>query len=108
MDKLNSFGLFNIIKQIIDGYLTSRGLTRIVIGVYRQGLIDTNDNLKLPLSLITGALKQRLKEGDKLRLLRDEGCKEYYILEIINRPLAFDGELKKLDDDVKRLEKRIK
>ena len=96
MDKIGGLGLYNFIKTMIDNYITSIGLTVLVIGEYKG-----DNNLKLPMGLLSGTLKKSLKPGDKLRLLRNQGCGEYYILEIIDKEIAFS-------EDVKKIEKRIR
>lgn len=101
MDKIGGMGLYDIIKNIIENYLISLGLTILVIGEYKGDFVLINNNLKLPIDLLSGTLKKSLKPGDKLRLLRNQGCGEYYILEIIDKEIAFN-------EDVKRIEKRIK
>lgn len=101
MDKIGGLGLYNFIKTMIDNYITSIGLTVLVIGEYKGDFVLINNNLKLPIDLLSGTLKKSLKHGDKLRLLRNQGCGEYYILEIIDKEIAFN-------EDVKRIEKRIK
>lgn len=101
MDKIGGLGLYNFIKTMIDNYITNIGLTVLVIGEYKGDFVLINNNLKLPIDLLSGTLKKSLKPGDKLRLLRNQGCGEYYILEIIDKEIAFN-------EDVKRIEKRIK
>ena len=101
MDKIGGMGLYDIIKNIIENYLISLGLTILVIGEYKGDFVLINNNLKLPMDLLSGTLKKSLKPGDKLRLLRNQGCGEYYILEIIDKEIAFS-------EDVKKIEKRIR
>lgn len=101
MDKIGGMGLYDIIKNIIENYLISLGLTILVIGEYKGDFVLINNNLKLPIDLLSGTLKKSLKPGDKLRLLRNQGCGEYYILEIIDKEIAFS-------EDVKKIEKRIR
>lgn len=101
MDKIGGLGLYDIIKNIIENYLISLGLTILVIGEYKGDFVLINNNLKLPIDLLSGTLKKSLKPGDKLRLLRNQGCGEYYILEIIDKEIAFS-------EDVKKIEKRIR
>ena len=101
MDKIGGMGLYDIIKNIIENYLISLGLTMLVIGEYKGDFVLINNNLKLPMDLLSGTLKKSLKPGDKLRLLRNQGCGEYYILEIIDNEIAFS-------EDVKKIEKRIR
>lgn len=101
MDKIGGMGLYDIIKNIIENYLISLGLTMLVIGEYKGDFVLINNNLKLPIDLLSGTLKKSLSPGDKLRLLRNQGCGEYYILEIIDKEIAFS-------EDVKKIEKRIR
>lgn len=101
MDKIGGLGLYNFIKTMIDNYITSIGLTVLVIGECKGDFVLINNNLKLPIDLLSGTLKKSLKPGDKLRLLRNQGCGEYYILEIIDKEIAFS-------EDVKKIEKRIR
>lgn len=101
MDKIGGLGLYNFIKTMIDNYITSIGLTVLVIGECKGDFVLINNNLKLPMDLLSGTLKKSLKPGDKLRLLRNQGCGEYYILEIIDKEIAFS-------EDVKKIEKRIR
>ena len=49
---------------------------------YRQHAID---------SMVTGNMKDRLVSGDKVRILRNDRGKEYYILEIIGKPYQTGG-----------------
>ena len=96
MDKIGGMGLYDIIKNIIENYLISLGLTMLVIGEYKGDFVLINNNLKLPIDLLSGTLKKSLKPGDKLRLLRNQGCGEYYILEIIDKEIAFSEDVKKI------------
>ena len=101
MDKIGGLGLYNFIKTMIDNYITNIGLTVLVIGEYKGDFVLINNNLKLPIDLLSGTLKKSLKPGDKLRLLRNQCCGEYYILEIIDKEIAFS-------EDIKKIEKRIR
>ena len=38
------------------------------------------------MSMVSGNMKSRLTTGDKVRLLRNDRGREYYILEIIGKP----------------------
>lgn len=71
------------IKRIIENYLNNRSLAAIVVGTVSGGRIVIHEKLPLPMELVTGTLKQLLREGDKVRLLQNDGGQEYYILEII-------------------------
>ena len=42
--------------------------------------------LPVPMSMISGNMVKNLAPGDKVRLLRNDGGHEYYILEIVGKP----------------------
>lgn len=87
--------LFNTIKKIVDNYLNNRKVATILIGNYNGKGIVLSDGLSLPLSIVSGNLKTKLVNGDKVRLMRGDGGKEYYILEIIDKPFAFYSEVQR-------------
>lgn len=82
---------FNLIKTIVDNYLKSRKPVAILLGTYNGNaiLIET---LPVPMSMVNGNMKSRLTAGDKVRLLRNDRGREYYILEIIGKPYQTIGE----------------
>ncbi|MFR2484261.1 MAG: DNA helicase [Hungatella sp.] len=82
--------LFNVIKTIVNNYLKNRKVTAVVIGEYKGGAVMVGD-LPVPMSMVTGNMKTRLASGDKVRLLRNDGGREYYILEIIGKPYQTGG-----------------
>lgn len=71
------------IKRIIENYLSNIKLTSIVIGTVVSDGIKLNDKLTIPLSFITGNMKNSISPGQKLRLLRNLGGQEFFILEVI-------------------------
>ena len=79
-----------IIKTIVNNYLNNRKVTAVVIGEYKGGAVMVGD-LPVPMSMVTGNMKTRLASGDKVRLLRNDGGREYYILEIIGKPYQIGG-----------------
>lgn len=89
-DKNSARELFNTIKTIVDNYLNNRKVAAVVIGEYKGNAVMAGD-LPIPLSMITGNMKTRLAVGDKVRLLRNDGGREYYILEIIGKPYQTGG-----------------
>lgn len=89
-DKNSARELFNTIKTIVDNYLNNRKVAAVVIGEYKGSAVMAGD-LPIPLSMITGNMKARLAVGDKVRLLRNDGGREYYILEIIGKPYQTGG-----------------
>lgn len=89
-DKTGANELFNVIKTIVNNYLNNRKVAAVVIGEYKGNAVMVGD-LPIPLSMITGNMKARLAVGDKVRLLRNDGGREYYILEIIGKPYQTGG-----------------
>lgn len=83
-DRNGANELFNVIKTIVNNYLNNRKVTAVVIGEYKEGAVMVGD-LPVPMSMVTGNMKTRLASGDKVRLLRNDGGREYYILEIIGK-----------------------
>ena len=55
------------------------------MGIYNGAAIMIGE-LPVPLGMITGNVKTKLVSGDKVRLLRNDRGREYYILEIISEP----------------------
>lgn len=82
---------FNIIKKIVDNYMENRSPVCAVIGTYNGSAVILNSKLPVPMSMISGNMKSRLTVGDKVRLLRNDGGREYFILEIIGRPYQTGG-----------------
>ena len=75
--------MINEIKRIIENYLSNIKLTTIVIGTVVDDGIKLNDKLTVPLSFVTGNLKNSISPGQKVRLLRNLGGQEFFILEVI-------------------------
>jgi len=89
-DRNGANELFNVIKTIVNNYLNNRKVAAVVIGEYKGGAVMVGD-LPVPMSMVTGNMKTRLASGDKVRLLRNDGGREYYILEIIGKPYQIGG-----------------
>ena len=79
------------IKEIIENYLNNRRPATILVGTWTGGKMVLNEKSYVPASLLTGALKGSLRDGDKVRLLRSDGGGEYFILEIIGFSPALKG-----------------
>jgi len=75
--------LINEIKKIIENYLNNIKLCSIVIGTVTGNGIKLTDKLTIPLDFVTGNLKNTLSQGQKVRLLRNLGGQEFFILEVI-------------------------
>lgn len=89
-DRNGANELFNVIKTIVNNYLNNRKVAAVVIGEYSGNAVMVG-SLPVPVSMITGNMKSRLTTGDKVRLLRNDGGREYYILEIIGKPYQTGG-----------------
>ncbi len=71
------------IKRIVDKYLNNAKLCSIVPGTVTSDGIQISDKLTIPEELILGNLKKTVSTGDKVRLLRNHGGQQYFILEVI-------------------------
>jgi hypothetical protein len=71
------------IKRIVDNYLNNAKLCSIVPGTVTADGIQISDKLTIPEELILGNLKKTVSAGDKVRLLRNHGGQQYFILEVI-------------------------
>lgn len=92
--------LFKQIKIIVENYLNNRKTACLLMGTYNGSAILVNERLPVPLTLISGNLKEKLTVGDKVRLLRNDGGQEYFILEIIGKRYALQEELEELRREV--------
>lgn len=90
-DKNSANELFNAIKTIADNYLNNRKVAAVVVGIYNGTAVVINERLPVPMSMVTGNMKGKLASGDRVRLLRNDGGREYYILEIIGKPYQTGG-----------------
>ncbi len=100
MDKAGgAIELFNTIKTIVTNYLNSRKLAAVFSGTYNGSGIMLTENFMLPMSMVEGNMKNRLSVGDKVRLLRNDGGKKYFILEIMERPYALSEEVQQYGTD---------
>lgn len=71
------------IKRIVDNYLNNAKLCSIILGTVTSDGIQISDKLTIPDELIIGNLKLTVSTGDKVRLIRNHGGQQYYILEVI-------------------------
>ncbi|XOQ44305.1 MAG: DUF2577 domain-containing protein [Clostridium sp.] len=76
--------MINEIKAIIQNYLNNAKLCRFMIGTVTSDGIKVSDKLIIPNELIVGNLKKNLSVGQKVRLLRNHGGQQFYILEVID------------------------
>lgn len=83
--------LLHTVKTIVDNYMNNRKPAALLIGVYNGSAVVINEKLPVPMELVTGNAAAKLVTGDKVRLLRNDGGGEYYLLEIIGRPYQMGG-----------------
>lgn len=80
--------MINEIKTIVQNYLNSIKLPKLVIGTVVSDGIKVSDKLVIPFGLVSGNLKKDITQGNKVRMMRDLGGQEFYILEVIKWYLA--------------------
>lgn len=74
------FDFLNAVKTVVANYMNNRNPAALLIGVYNGKAIIVNEKLPVPMELIVGNAAGKLVIGDKVRLLRNDGGGEYYIL----------------------------
>ena len=89
-DKNTAHELLSTIKAIVDNYMKARKPTSVLLGTYNGTSIMVG-SLPLPMSMVSGNMKGKRVSGDKVRLLRNDGGREYYVLEIIGKPYQIGG-----------------
>ncbi len=58
-------------------------LTEIVTADVIGNNYKISEKLTIPGELVTGNLKKTITDGDKVRLLRNHGGQQFYILEVV-------------------------
>ena len=86
--------MINEIKTIVDNYLNNKKLPAMIIGTVQAGGIYVDVNFTVPMSLVSGTLKSKLKAGDRVRLLAGTGWTDFFVLEIIDREQAYKDEIR--------------
>jgi len=76
--------MINEIKTIIQNYLDNVKLCQLMVGTVVSDGIKISDKLTIPNKFIVGNLKKNLIVGQKVRLLRNHGGQQFYILEVIS------------------------
>jgi hypothetical protein len=75
--------MINEIKLIVKNYLNNAKLCEYMTGTVETGGIRVSDKLVVPNDLIVGNLKTSIIAGQKVRLLRNQGGQQFYILEVM-------------------------
>ena len=74
--------MINEIKTIIQNYLNNEKFCCIMLGTVVENGVRVSDKLIIPFDLITGKLKGDISCGEKVRMLRDHGGQQFFILEV--------------------------
>jgi hypothetical protein len=91
--------MINEIKTIVKNYLNNAMLTNLQVGSVVSGGIKVSDKLVLPMEIIQGNLKDYVSNGDTVRLIRNHGGLEFYIVEIIGKEFVTKGSTVTLSRD---------
>lgn len=75
--------MINEIKTIIQNYLSNEKFCCIMIGTVLENGVRVSDKLIIPFDLITGKLKSHISQGQRVRMLRDHGGQQFFILEVM-------------------------
>lgn len=71
------------IKQIVKNYLNTLMLTEIVTAEVIGSDYKISEKLTIPSELVAGNLKKTVTNGDRVRILRNHGGQQFFILEVI-------------------------
>lgn len=83
--------MINEIKTIVQNYLNNAKLCSILSGTCEADGIKVSDKLTIPKELIKGNLINYISIDDKVRLIRNHGGQEFYIVEIIDKGFITKG-----------------
>ena len=83
--------MINEIKQIVQNYLANAKLCHFVTGTFAGGAVQISDKLVIPEELVQGDLKKFANDGDKVKVIRNHGGQECYILAILDRDFVAKG-----------------
>lgn len=83
--------MINEIKTIVQNYLNNSKLATLMVGTVVTEGIKISDKLIIPNELLSGNLKDFVKTGDEVRLIRNHGGQEFYIVEIIGATDVLNG-----------------
>ncbi len=83
--------MINEIKEVVQNYLNNAKLSCLMAGAVAIGGIKVSDKLTIPMELIKGDLKNYATVGDRVRLIRNHGGQEFYIVEIAGKQFVTKG-----------------
>lgn len=88
------------IKRVVENYINNRQMARIVTGTFTGGRVVLNEKSHVPDSMLSGNLRNALRQGDRVKLLRNDGGGEYFILEITGADVRLQREESDSDADI--------
>lgn len=83
--------MINEIKEIVQNYINNAKLCSYMTGTVVNGGIRINEKLIIPEELVKGNLKELTTNGDKVRIIRNHGGKEFYLVEILDKAFIMKG-----------------
>lgn len=83
--------MINQIKQIVKNYINNAKLCSLTEGEVVGAGVKISDVLTVPSELISGDLKKYTAIGDRVKLIRNHGGQEFYIVEIIGKEFVTKG-----------------
>jgi len=91
--------MINEIKTIVQNYLNNAKLCNVMTGIVQNSGIRISEKIVIPNELMKGNLVDYTSIGDKVRLIRNHGGKEFYIIEIIDKHFLIKGSTVTLSRD---------
>lgn len=83
--------MINEIKEIVQNYINNAKLCSLMTGTASDSGIIINDKLTIPMELVKGNLRNFITTGDRVRIIRNHGGKEFYIVEISDKAFITKG-----------------
>lgn len=83
--------MINEIKTIVRNYLNNADLSAIMVGTVTDSGVKVSDKLTVPVDLVSGTLRNYVVDGDRVKLIRNHGGQEYYIVEIVDKDFVTKG-----------------
>ena len=83
--------MINEIKEVIQNYINNAKLSCLMSGIAVSGGIKINEKLTIPKELVRGNLMEYITIGDEVRILRNHGGREFYLVEIIDKAFVTKG-----------------
>lgn len=99
--------MINEIKAIVQNYLNNAKLCNVMTGIVESNGIRISEKIVIPNELMKGNLMDHISIGDKVRLIRNHGGKEFYIIEIIDKQILIRGSTITLSRDGNSYEYKV-